>query len=102
MVVTRTDDADERPLAGVPGAVILGAPLRNRARCLACGEVVESHGELAACACGATICDGGASLYRRAWTLRANGARPFTDLNDSDGVNPYPVVLAARRHRSRA
>jgi len=86
----------------VPGAVIRGAPLRNRARCLACGEVVESRAGVAACACGATVCDGGAALYRRAWTPRANGARPFTDLNDSEGVNPYPIVLAARRQRSRA
>jgi hypothetical protein len=87
--------SDGLALTDVPADVIMHTPIRNRCKCLTCGDVVESAGPLAACSCSATMADGGPSLYRRAWTR--GSPKPFRDVNDFEGVNPYRVVLDARK-----
>lgn len=48
--------------------------IRNRAQCLLCGDIIESHTrhDFVTCTCGALSVDGGHSYIRRAFTSPEN------------------------------
>jgi len=70
---------------------IRNVPIRNRCRCLVCGDVIESRygHDFVRCGCSATAADGGRAYVRRVFTRLADGRPSYVDIDDADGENPY-------------
>ena len=59
--------------------------IRNRAQCLLCGDIIESHSrhDFVTCKCGALSVDGGHSYIRRAF-IRAEDFEELSELEKED------------------
>lgn len=62
---------------------------RNAAKCLKCGEIVESkhRHDFRSCSCGGVTVDGGLAYSKRMWH-GGNASDWFVDLNEYESVDP--------------
>jgi hypothetical protein len=74
------------PSLGTPHMSMKNKIVRNRAKCLDCGDIVESthRHDFVACSCGAMFVDGGKDYLRR-------GAKDFSKVEDLSEVEEDSV-----------